>query len=226
VRQDDGLDIVRAGACLSRGEREWLRFRVQQANGGSMADKKPEHYEMVSIYRLDEDVKQDFLANARECVFNWCTKDEWPMGVIMSCLWHDGRMWLTAGAHRHRISAVRRNPKVSVVLTSTGTHLGGGKTITIKGRCTIHEDAETKSWFYPSFSAHLHPKEKAAAAFQEMLDSPLRVVLEVVPEKFITYDGVKMAKHSRGVLDESELAEPTESDTLRLQQELERRGLD
>ena len=98
-----------------------------------MAESKPQHYEMVSIYRLDEDVKQDFLSNARECVFNWCTKDEWPMGVIMSCLWRDGRMWLTAGAHRHRISAVRRNPKVSVVLTSTGTHLGGGKTITITG---------------------------------------------------------------------------------------------
>ncbi len=185
------------------------------------------NYEMVSIYRLGEDVKEDLLANARECVFNWCTKDEWPMGVIMSCLWRKGRMWLTAGAHRHRISAVRRNPKVSVVLTSTGTHLGGGKTITIKGRCTVHEDEETKAWFYPDFSAHLHPaSEKAAKAFQEMLDSPLRVVLEVVPEKFITYDGAKMAKHSRGQLDESELAEPTESDTVRLQRELKRRGLD
>jgi general stress protein 26 len=187
----------------------------------------PHNYEMVSIYKLDPDVQEELLSNARECVFNWCTKDEWPMGVIMSCLWKDGRMWLTAGAHRHRISAVRRNPKVSIVLTSTGTHLGGGKTITIKGVCTVHEDAETKAWFYPEFSMHLHAgHEKAAADFQEMLDSPLRVVLEVVPEKFITYDGVKMAMHSRGKLDESTLAEPTESDTLRLKRELERRGLE
>ena len=48
------------------------------------------NYEMVSIYRLGEDVKEDLLANARECVFNWCTKDEWPMGVIMSCLCGNG----------------------------------------------------------------------------------------------------------------------------------------
>ena len=191
-----------------------------------MSESKLHNYEMVSIYRLDAEVQEELLSIARECVFNWCTQDEWPMGVIMSCLWRDGKMWLTAGAHRHRISAVRRNPKVSIVLTSTGTHLGGAKTITIKGRCIVHEDAETKEWFYRAFSAHLNPgSELRAKGFQAMLDSPLRVVLEVVPEKFITYDGVKMAQHTAGKLDESELAEPSESDTVRLRQELDRRGL-
>lgn len=184
------------------------------------------NYERVSIYGLDPDVKETLLSTQRECVFNWCTREEWPMGVIMSCLWHDGRMWLTAGAHRHRISAVRRNPKVSVVVTSTGTKLGTGKTITIKGLCKIHEDAETKSWFYPAFSRHLYDDEKTAAAFEKKLDSPLRVVLEVVPEKFVTYDGTKMFKHSAGRLeDESVLTAPSVSDTERLARELKRRGL-
>jgi len=191
-----------------------------------MSENTLENYEMVSIYRLDPAVQEELLSIARECVFNWCTKDSWPMGVIMSCLWRDGRMWLTAGAHRHRISAVRRNPRVSIVLTSTGTHLGGAKTVTIKGRCTVREDEETKAWFYPAFSAHLHPgSERRAKDFEKMLASPLRVVLEVVPEKFITYDGVKMAQHTAGTLDESKLGEPGEADTVRLQQELERRGL-
>jgi general stress protein 26 len=191
-----------------------------------MSESKLHNYEMVSIYRLDPEVQEELLSIARECVFNWCTKDEWPMGVIMSCLWRDGKMWLTAGAHRHRISAVRRNPKVSIVLTSTGTRLGGAKTVTIKGRCIVHEDIETKDWFYPAFAGHLNPgSERRAKDFETMLDSPLRVVLEVVPEKFISYDGVKMAQHTAGNLDESELAEPSESDTVRLRQELDRRGL-
>ena len=191
-----------------------------------MSESKPHNYEMVSIYHLDPEIQEELLSISRECVFNWCTKDDWPMGVIMSCLWKDGKMWLTAGAHRHRISAVRRNPQVSIVLTSTGTHLGGAKTITIKGRCTVHEDAETKAWFYPAFSAHLNPgSERRAKDFEQLLASPLRVVLEVVPEKFITYDGVKMAQHTAGTLDDSKLGEPSESDTVRLQQELERRGL-
>ena len=132
-----------------------------------------QNYEMVSIYRLNADDQERLLNRQRECVFNWCTKDEWPVGVIMSYIWRKGRVWLTGGAHRHRISAVRRNPKVSVVITSTGTDLGPSKTITIKGRCVVHEDRETKDWFYPDFARALRPEEEAAKAFQEMLDSPL-----------------------------------------------------
>ena len=191
-----------------------------------MSGQKLANYEMVSIYRLDPDVQEQLLSISRECVFNWCTRDQWPMGVIMSCLWHDGRLWLTAGAHRHRISAVRRNPQVSVVVTSTGSALGGAKTVTIKGLCQVREDRETKDWFYAAFSKHLHPhSEEAAESFQKMLDSPLRVVLEVTPEKFITYDGVKMAAHTAGKLDESQLAPPASADTERLARELARRGL-
>ncbi len=192
-----------------------------------MSFDKPQDYEKVSMYHLDEKGREEVLGTAIECIFNWCTKDEWPMGVVMSCLWHDGRMWLTAGGHRHRISAVRRNPQVSVVVTSTGTVLGPGKSVTIKGRCKIHEDQETKDWFYPAFASHtsIGPDPSAAKAFEEMLDSPIRVVLEVVPEKFITYDGIKMVKHTAGVLDESELGPLSESDTRRLERELEKRGL-
>jgi general stress protein 26 len=184
-----------------------------------------DNYELVSVYRLDEEDKENLLLTQKECVFNWCTKDSWPMGVIMSYIWRDGRVWLTAGAHRHRISAVRRNPQVSVVITSTGTSLGPSKTITIKGKCIIHEDRETKEWFYPDFALALRGEPEAAKTFEEFLDSPLRVVLEVVPEKWITYDGVKMRAHSEGKLDPAQLAEPLESDTVRLNAELARRNL-
>lgn len=193
--------------------------------GGKMSAEEIDNYEMVSVYRLNDEDQQALLLAQKECVFNWCTKDEWPMGVIMSYIWRDGRVWLTAGAHRHRISAVRRNPKVSIVITSTGTELGPSKTITIKGRCVIHEDRETKDWFYPDFALALRGEEKGAREFAEFLDSPMRIVLEVIPEKWITYDGVKMRKHSAGELDESELAAPLESDTVRFQAELERRNL-
>ena len=184
------------------------------------------NYEQVSIYRMDEAAREQLLTTVRECVFNWCTKDEWPMGVIMSCVWADGRFWLTAGAHRHRISAIRRNPKVSVVATSTGTELGPGKTVTVTGNALVPDAPELKTWFYKIFSDHLNPTDPAASeAFQQMLNSPLRIVIEIVPEKCITYDGAKMMAHTAGTLDESELAEPLESDTARLEAEMKRRGM-
>jgi general stress protein 26 len=201
------------------------RTKIRSGQEEKDVSDKLQNYELVSVYQLNPEDQEKLLTTQRECVFNWCTKDEWPMGVIMSYIWRKDRIWLTGGAHRHRMSAVRRNPKVSVVVTSTGTDMGPGKTVTIKGTCIVHEDAETKDWFYPEFAGALNPDPVAAEAFRKMLDSPLRLVLEIVPEKFITYDGAKMFAHTAGTLDESELAEPSESDTVRLQREIERRGL-
>jgi nitroimidazol reductase NimA-like FMN-containing flavoprotein (pyridoxamine 5'-phosphate oxidase superfamily) len=184
-----------------------------------------EDYERVSVYALDDAEREELLSAHAECTFNWATRDGWPVGVIMSYLWKDGRFWLTAGAHRHRIEAVRRDPRVSIVVTSTGTKLAPGKSVTAKGRCHVHEDAETKAWFYPAFARHLQADERMASAFARKLDSPLRVVLEVVPEKWISYDGVKMFRDAAGKLPPGAKSAPRSSDTLRLERELRRRGL-
>ena len=182
-------------------------------------------YEKVSVYPLEDEDREALLVRHAECTFIWSTQDGYPLGVIMSYLWQDGRFWLTAGSHRHRISAVRRDPRVSIVVTSTGTELRSGKSITAKGHCIIHDDDETRAWFYPAFSQHLHKDEKMAKWFEAFLDSPLRIILEVVPEKWITYDGTKMALDSVGKLPPEQKGRPLESDTVRLEREMKRRGL-
>jgi general stress protein 26 len=147
-------------------------------------------YEDLTAYRLDEADEAALLAQQDECTFIWATKDGWPVGVIMAYVWRDGRFWLTAAAHRARVHAVRRDPRVSVCVTSKGTSL---KTVTYKGACTIHDDAETKAWFYPALARHLIPgDERFAKHFERFLDSPERVILEVEPTQRIDYDGVKM----------------------------------
>ena len=186
---------------------------------------KAENHEVVSIYTLDDDVREAMLLEQKECVLNWCTKDDWPMGVIHSYIWRKGSIWITAAAHRHRVSALRRNPKSSVVITSKGTSLNAGKSITIKGRAKIHDDKALKEWFYPELASALRSTPEEVKAFEDMLDSPLRIVIEVVPEKWITYDGAKMRAHTLGTIDESQLAKPLEADTVRLAAERERRGL-
>jgi hypothetical protein len=182
-------------------------------------------YEQVSIYPLDDAKREELLRTNAECTFMWSTRDGWPVGVIMSYLWKDGRFWLTAGAHRHRIEAIRRDPRVSVVVTSTGTKLGAGKSITAKGRVTVREDAETKKWFYPEFALHLQRDAARAEGFAKFLDSPLRVILEVEPVKWITYDGTKMFLDGAGKLPPEARGAPKSSDSVRLARELERRGL-
>ena len=75
--------------------------------------------------------------------------------------------------------------------------LGPGKTITYKGSVKIHEDQATKDWFYPAMAKILTPypapTEEAAMIH---LDTELRVIIELIPEKSIRFDGDAISKSS------------------------------
>ena len=151
-------------------------------------------YEDVTVYPLDDAEERELLATQRECTFAWSTSDGWPVGVIMSYVFVDGRFWLTASGQRKRIAAVRRDGRVAIVVSSAGTSLPVNRTVTYKGRCVVHEDRETKDWFYPRLAGALHPHDpERAAVFAQFLDSPRRVVLEVEPVERIGFDGSKMS---------------------------------
>jgi len=155
------------------------------------------YYEDLAPFRLNDEECDELLRAAVECVFCWGTKDGAPMGVIMGYVWHDGRLWTTATSQRARIKAIRRDPRCAAVVTSTGTTLPPARTLTLKGRCVIHEDDETKKWFYPALAATIVTEPGPARdAFIEHLDSPLRVVIEVIPEKTISCDAMKMMTES------------------------------
>jgi hypothetical protein len=171
-----------------------------------------ENYEEVDVYPLDPEVQEQLLQMQNECAFVWGPKDHWAVGVTMSYVWRDGRFWLTATSQRKRIAAIRRDPRVTVVVSSVGTPLGPAKSITAKGRCVIHEDRETKGWFYPALAAAIIPQnEQVQKAFAKMLDSQRRLIIEVVPEKYITFDAMKMMQDSIAAWTQSgELGESSE----------------
>lgn len=155
----------------------------------------PGNYEDVTKYDLESDDEEELLLAQNECSFIWANKEGWPVGVIMSYVWHEGSFWLTASSQRARIHAVRRDPRVCVVITSTGSAVPRNKAITYKGMCTLHDDDATKEWFYPALSAAIRPgDEPGQALFTKFLDSPRRVILQVEPTQRIGYDGAKMAK--------------------------------
>jgi nitroimidazol reductase NimA-like FMN-containing flavoprotein (pyridoxamine 5'-phosphate oxidase superfamily) len=155
----------------------------------------PENYEDVTVYDLEAEAEEELLLAHNECTFIWSNKEGWPVGVIMSYIWRDGKFWLTASGQRARISAVRRDPRVCIVVTSTGSPVPRNRTVTWKGTCVVHDSPEIKEWFYPELAEALqgHNPERRDA-FAEFLDSPRRVVLEVTPTQRIGYDGWKMGK--------------------------------
>lgn len=161
---------------------------------GNDADRHPdENYEDVTAFDLDPAVEEELLLAHNECTFIWANREGWPVGVIMSYVWRRERFWLTASSQRARVHAVRRDPRVCVVVTSTGSPLPRNKAITWKGLCRLHDDEATKAWFYPELASALQPEGPGRNAFVEFLDSPRRIIIEVEPTERIGYDGAKMA---------------------------------
>lgn len=154
-------------------------------------------YEDLTECALTDALEQQLVATQRECVFMWTNVAGEAFGVVMAYLPKDGIFWLTAAERRARISAIRRFPRASICINSTGTKMGGGKTVSYKGSCVVHTDRETKDWFYPEFATSLRPGNPAAAtAFQQFLDSPHRVVIEFIPDYTLSFDSSLMWSRS------------------------------
>lgn len=189
-------------------------------------------HEIVSIYPFNEGEVDRLMNNSNECVLMWATQDGWPVGVTHTFLWHDDKIWLTFASHRHRAEAIRRDPRVSVNVSSAGYPRRSAKdlpsgAITFKGRGEFFEDDKTKGWFYPALSRKLSPtNEGAANFFTGFLDSPLRTILAVTPEKRIMYNSGKADRHVAGTISEEELGHRLPSDAKRMNAERSRRGLD
>ena len=104
------------------------------------APSEIDNYEDVTQYTLDDATEQALLEAQNELTFIWSNREGWPVGVIMSYVFREGRFWVTASSQRKRVSAVRRDPRVSVVVSSHGSRLGAGKALTYKGTATVHDD--------------------------------------------------------------------------------------
>lgn len=193
---------------------------------------KTHDHEIVSIYPFSEEEVDQLANNALECVLMWATKDGWPVGVIHSFVWHDGKLWITFASHRHRAAAIRRSNRVSVNVSSASYPPGADGdlplgAITFKGTGEFFDDDKTKHWFYTALSKKLNPDSDAGEEFfYGLLDSPLRTILAVTPVKKIMYNSRTAGGHMAGTISEEDLGERLESDRDRMNAERKKKGLD
>jgi general stress protein 26 len=160
-------------------------------------NKYVDSYEDVSMYALDTSREQALLDAQTECCFMWSTSAGDPVGVIMNYVAKDGRFWLTCTRRRKRVPAIEARPRVAIAISSRGTEIGVSQTVTYKGNAIVHEDDDTKAWFYPALAAKVRPESAdQQAAFVHHLETPGRVVIEIVPDARIGFDAEKMFKNS------------------------------
>ncbi len=161
------------------------------------------NYDDVKQYRLDPEREKELVNTAGECVFCWANKAGHPIGVITAYVPVKGKIWMTATRERVRVKAIARDGRSSVVMSSKGTAMGGGKTVTYKGHTLVHDDKKTKLWMYNLLAQGMAASKDDGNAFTRdldpdlfvrFLDTPERIVMEFTPEMSIPFDGDKMAQ--------------------------------
>jgi general stress protein 26 len=154
-------------------------------------------YDDVSMYSLAATSEAQLLSTQTECTFMWSTSAGEPVGVIMNFVAHDGRFWITCTRRRKRVAAVEARPRVALAISSRGTDIGVSQAVSYKGTATVHEDPAVSSWFYPMLAAKVRPESTSQQeAFVAHLDTPGRVVIEIVPDTRIGFDAENMFRNS------------------------------
>ena len=154
-------------------------------------------YDDVSMFTLSGDRERALLDAQTECCFMWSTKTGDPVGVIMNYVARDDRFWITCTRRRKRVAAVEARPRVALAISSRGTQIGVSQAVTYKGQAIIHDDEETKNWFYPALAARVRPEgADQQRAFVEHLQTDGRVVIEIVPDARIGFDAEEMFRDS------------------------------
>jgi nitroimidazol reductase NimA-like FMN-containing flavoprotein (pyridoxamine 5'-phosphate oxidase superfamily) len=149
------------------------------------------------MFTLSDERERTLLDKQTECCFMWTAKNGDPVGVIMNYVVRDEHFWVTCTRQRKRVAAVEARPRVAISISSRGTDLGVSQALTYKGSAIVHEDDATKAWFYDALAARVRPESaERQEAFKTHLDTPGRVVIEIVPDARIGFDAEEMFRDS------------------------------
>jgi len=159
-----------------------------------------EDFEDVSRYPIDDAARERLLAGGRECAVVWSTRDGWPIGVMHIYLWHDDRFWVTCTARRKRVAALRARPRSSVILAFPDE-----RTLTARTLAVVHASPTPHAdWLYPALARRVlaeqpeNVQREGVGGFVDRLASDDRVIIELVPQKWISFDGRKVKAHAAG----------------------------
>jgi hypothetical protein len=150
-------------------------------------------YEDLTNMTLNEVELDELIKPGGECVFNWTTKDGFPVGVVVAYVYRHGKFWTTCADRRKRVPALRVRPQSAIVVNR------GGKTASFKGNSIVHSSRDTdwvavKGWFYKALSGtEVDPDSIRARNFEKFLDSPHRVIIETDAKLIVGFDTAKFA---------------------------------
>lgn len=161
-------------------------------------------YEDLLGIQLEADELTELIGDQGECVFTWTNKDGFPVGVVVSYVWSDGKFWTTCASRRARVPALSARPQSGLVINR------GGLTASYKEMSVIHRPGddgwhELKTWFYAALtgghgdrgerpnSGDDYGDKSSKDDYLQLLDSPHRVIIETEANLVVGFDTARFA---------------------------------
>jgi len=140
---------------------------------------------------------EKLLTHQSECTLSWVKRDGCPASTVVSFVYLENKIYMTAMTGSGRVKAIRRQPRVSVSVSGKGCSVGHSRCVSLQGECEIFSDQETRDKFFPAFARAVLPdSEKGAAMMAGMMNSPENFVLVMTPDKVIPYDSHDMLEQA------------------------------
>lgn len=170
----------------------------ETSESASAADRPgSKDIEDLSAARMATDGQAQLFEAQTECVLSFNQGGE-PTAVVMSYqVDEQGRFWFATVEGRRQVRGVDSDPRVAVVVSSTGSGLSGRRMVALRGTATVHRDRDVVLDRVRRLAPRLAPADPDA--FVRLLDSPGRVVIEVVPTRVTaSHDSSRLAGDGRG----------------------------
>jgi len=177
-----------------------------------MAEKEdvrfdPERLEQLRVaqdYPMEDDEFNLLFVENAYCEMAHVNKRGYPVVSPMFYVIKDDHIMMSSiKEYRHKVGCLTENPKITVSIHNDGTNVRHQKAILVMGQAAIHDDdalmREIHWQIIDKYFFELTTDEEREVAF-EAVHTPLRCIIEVVPEKIFTWDLGKMLEaHDEGV---------------------------
>jgi len=167
----------------------------------------PARLEQLNVrtdYPMEQEEFELLYRNNAYCNMGHVNKRGYPVVTPMFyVIKNDNIMMSTIKNYRLKVGCLMKNPNMSVAIHNDGTNVRHQKAILVMGQAKIHDDdafmREIHWMIIDKYFFELETEEQRQTAF-EAVHTPLRCIIEVVPEKIFTWDLGKMLEaHDDGV---------------------------
>jgi general stress protein 26 len=177
-----------------------------------MADKSEVKFDPVKLEQLNVATDYPMELNEFELLYHhsaYCemahvNKRGYPVvSPMFYVIKNDNIMMSTIKNYRLKVGCLKENPKMSVTVHNDGTNVRHQKAILVMGQAVIHDDDELMREIHwkiiDKYFFELTTDEERETAF-EAVHTPLRCIIEVIPERIMTWDlGKMLDSHDDGV---------------------------